>query len=156
MIARLSNTIPLYPLSSITYLYIILISLLFNGKSKAQLSESNNFIVVLDAGHGGKDNGASGSSSKEKHIALAVVKKIGNILKKKKDFKIVYTRTDDRFIELYKRGEIANKAKADLFVSIHCNSLGKNSKSRHTTKGTETYILGFDQNEKNLDVVKYF
>jgi N-acetylmuramoyl-L-alanine amidase len=79
--------------------------------------------VVIDAGHGGKDPGAHGSYSFEKNVTLAIAKKVERLLKKDmQDVNVVMTRTTDRFVELNKRAEIANRINANLFISIHCNS----------------------------------
>ncbi|MDP2304080.1 MAG: N-acetylmuramoyl-L-alanine amidase [Ignavibacteria bacterium] len=97
-------------------------------------------VVVIDAGHGGKDYGAIGvNNTIEKEINLAISLKLGNLIKNNlKDIKVVYTRSDDRFIELYKRGKIANENNGKLFISIHCNSAPKkNSKPN----GFEVYLL---------------
>jgi len=109
----------------------------------------DKYVVVLDAGHGGKDGGASRGEYLEKKIALSLVLKIGKILKKDKDLEVVYTRTKDKFIELHKRATIANDKEADLFVSIHCNA--NNSDKPH---GAETYVLGLNGNKENLEIVK--
>ena len=77
------------------------------------------FVVVLDAGHGGHDPGNLGNGYLEKNIALNIVLKVGELLESNKDIKVIYTRKDDTFIDLFVRGEIANKANADLFVSVH-------------------------------------
>jgi len=90
-------------------------------------AQKDKFVVVLDAGHGGKDPGAISNGYKEKEIALDVVLDLGKSLEQLADVKVIYTRKKDRFIELWKRADIANKADADLFVSIHCNSVN-NSK----------------------------
>jgi N-acetylmuramoyl-L-alanine amidase len=113
--------------------------------------------VVIDAGHGGKDSGTSGVISKEKDIALKIALELGKTIQKYlKDVKVIYTRTDDRFIELEQRAQIANKNGADLFISIHCNSLPKNTS--HSRKqqiyGTETYIMGMHTSEANFEVAK--
>ncbi|KAB2908154.1 MAG: N-acetylmuramoyl-L-alanine amidase [Ignavibacteriales bacterium] len=95
---------------------------------------------MLDAGHGGKDAGAIGTNKgREKDVNLAVTLKVGNLIKKNMPgVKVVYTRSDDQFVELYKRGKIANESGGDLFVSIHCNSTPeRNSKAA----GTEVYLL---------------
>ena len=77
--------------------------------------------LVIDAGHGGKDSGAVGKTSKEKDIALAVALKVGNLVKKNlPDVKVIYTRSTDVFVELYNRAKIANNNHADLFISFHC------------------------------------
>lgn len=106
------------------------------------------FIVVLDAGHGGHDPGNLGNGYLEKKIALNIVLKVGEILSKNKDIKIIYTRKDDTFIDLYVRGEVANKANADLFVSVHCDS--------HTSDahGAGTFVLGLHANKQNFEIAK--
>jgi len=109
---------------------------------------SDKFVIVLDAGHGGNDPGNMGNNYKEKDIALKVVLQIGKQLEKNPSIKVVYTRKTDVFVDLAKRGEIANKAKADLFVSVHCNS-------HHTqANGTETFVLGLHRNKTNMEVAK--
>src|SRR5438552_14568480 len=81
-------------------------------------------VIVLDAGHGGKDAGAIGTNGYfEKQATLAIVRTLGALIEKEiPGVKVVYTRKDDRFIELYRRGEIANELHAKLFISVHCNS----------------------------------
>ncbi|MCM5663760.1 N-acetylmuramoyl-L-alanine amidase [Galbibacter mesophilus] len=111
-------------------------------------SKNDKFTVVLDAGHGGHDPGNMGNGYKEKDIALQIVLQVGRILEKNSDINVIYTRKDDSFVDLYVRGKIANEAKADLFVSVHCNS---HSSSAH---GTETFVLGLHANERNFDVAK--
>lgn len=80
--------------------------------------------IVLDAGHGGTDSGAVGNGLREKDLTLNIVKKIGDMLKDYEGVEIIYTRTDDRFIELSERAAIANRAKADFFLSVHINAGG--------------------------------
>lgn len=110
-----------------------------------------DFVVVIDAGHGGHDPGAIGKISKEKNINLNVALKVGNLIKKNcDDVKVVYTRSKDVFIPLARRAEIANNAKADLFISIHTNALAKN----RTAKGASTWTLGLAKSEANLEVAK--
>ena len=111
-------------------------------------AEETNYTVVLDAGHGGKDPGAVGRFSKEKDLNLALVLKIGELLNEQyPDVKVVYTRSTDVFIPLQTRADIANKNNADLFISIHANA----SPSKEA-KGVETFILGTEKMDKNLDV----
>jgi len=106
--------------------------------------------VVIDAGHGGKDPGALGKTSAEKNITLSVALKLGQyITKNHPETKVIYTRSDDSFVELYKRADIANKNKADLFISIHCNA----SKSR-IHYGAETFVMGLHRSQANLEVAK--
>jgi N-acetylmuramoyl-L-alanine amidase len=105
--------------------------------------------IVLDAGHGGKDPGTHGKKAKEKDVALSVVLKLGKLLKEKyPDLKIIYTRKTDEFIELHERAAIANRNKADLFISIHCNSGPSHA------CGSETYAMGLHTSEGNLNVAK--
>ena len=106
--------------------------------------------VVIDAGHGGKDPGASSKYAREKDIVLSVALKTGGYIKKNfPNVKVIYTRSTDKFIPLHKRGEIANSNNADLFISIHCNA---NPSSK--IYGTETYVLGIEDNrtKRNMDV----
>jgi N-acetylmuramoyl-L-alanine amidase len=116
-------------------------------------AQDTNFTVVLDPGHGGKDSGTRGSGRYkdmyEKDVALNVALKVGKLLNMNhSDIKVIYTRDTDKFIELRKRGEIANKADADLFVSIHANA------ATQAARGTETFVLGTHRNETNLAVAK--
>nr|WP_316930128.1 N-acetylmuramoyl-L-alanine amidase [Tamlana sedimentorum] len=106
--------------------------------------------MVLDAGHGGKDSGNTGSGYKEKDIALKVVLQVGKVLEKNPNIKVIYTRKTDKFVDLFVRGKIANKANADLFVSVHCNA----HKPGSTAHGTETFVLGTHRNETNFNVAK--
>ncbi|MCK8520703.1 N-acetylmuramoyl-L-alanine amidase [Aquimarina sp. D1M17] len=129
------------------YLLLIVFGLLVNQWS-VSAQESDKFVVVLDAGHGGHDPGNRGNGYKEKEIALKVVLSVGAVLEKDPRFKVVYTRKTDKFIELHERGKIANKANADLFVSIHCNS------HRSQAFGTETFVLGLHANDENFSVAK--
>lgn len=108
--------------------------------------------VVIDAGHGGHDHGCSGKHSKEKHIALNISKKLGRYINGKfPKVKVIYTRDKDIFVPLHTRAEIANKNKADLFISIHCNAM---SSQKHLVRGTETYVMGLHNAEENLAVAK--
>lgn len=129
---------------------VILISFIFAVPLLKGQSGSKISTVVIDAGHGGKDPGALGKNSREKDIALAVALKTGGYIEENfPDVKVIYTRKTDKFIDLYKRGEIANKANADLFISIHCNA--NNSSSVY---GSETYVLGIEDHreQKNMKV----
>ena len=106
------------------------------------------FKVVLDAGHGGDDGGNSYGGVREKDVALKVTLALGEMLGKHDDVEIIYTRKTDVFIPLWKRADIANKAQADLFVSVHCNAFKKES-----ANGNETWVLGLRRSNENLDVV---
>lgn len=108
--------------------------------------------VVIDAGHGGHDHGCSGIHSKEKHIALNISKKLGKYIEGQfPKVKVIYTRDKDVFVPLHTRAEIANKNKADLFISIHCNAMGS---KKHLVRGTETYVMGLHNADENLAVAK--
>ena len=125
------------------WLYIVLALVL----SLPMMAETG-YTVVLDAGHGGKDPGAVGKVSKEKDLNLKLVLAIGKLLKEQyPDVKVVYTRSTDVFIPLQTRADIANKANADLFISIHTNSA-----ESKTPCGVETFILGTEKMEANLGV----
>ncbi len=107
-------------------------------------------VVVLDAGHGGKDPGAVGKSNKEKDIVLAVTLKVGQYIQEHfEDVKVIYTRTDDKHIPLHERPSIANKNKADVFISIHANASPKSF-----SYGTETFVMGQHMNSSNFEVAK--
>ncbi|KAA3595970.1 MAG: N-acetylmuramoyl-L-alanine amidase [Calditrichaeota bacterium] len=105
--------------------------------------------IVLDAGHGGKDPGAIGNKSLEKDVCLAIVLKLGKMIEKELGIKVIYTRKTDEFVELFKRGQIANEANGKLFISIHANS-NKNKQSH----GFETYFLSPSKSEKAAEVAE--
>lgn len=110
--------------------------------------DSKKWVVVIDAGHGGRDPGAMGSKAREKNINLAVALKTGKYIKENiKDVKVIYTRDDDSFIGLAERADVANRNKADIFISIHSNAI---SDRKYT--GTETWVLGQSMDEANLQV----
>ncbi len=129
---------------------ILLFFLLFTAFSNkiAKVDKKGDFVVVLDAGHGGHDPGNLGNGYLEKNIALNIVLKVGSILEKSSNIKVLYTRKDDTFVDLFVRGEIANKANADLFVSVHCDS--------HTSDahGAGTFVLGLHANKQNFEIAK--
>ena len=110
--------------------------------------------VCIDAGHGGKDPGAMGSKAKEKNVVLAVALKLGKLIETAyPDMKVVYIRNKDVFVELRDRTRIANKNKADLFISIHANALDvKKKPSNKYIKGVETFVLGTNSSDHNLKV----
>jgi len=131
-----------------TYIKLAFVSIIILLTFSDRINQ-DPFIVVLDAGHGGKDPGRPTKNGyKEKDIALKVVLAIGKELEKNTNIKVVYTRKTDKFIELKERGRIANKANADLFVSVHCNA--------HSSQayGSETYVLGLHRNKTNFEVAK--
>lgn len=129
----------------------ILLLFILHTSFTGNIPEEDNddeFIVVLDAGHGGHDPGNLGNGYLEKNIALNIVLNVGSILAKNPNIKVIYTRKDDTFVDLFVRGEIANKANADLFVSVHCDS--------HTSDahGAGTFVLGLHANQQNFEIAK--
>ena len=132
-----------------TKLFFLAITLL-NFSAAGQHAKNKVDIVVIDAGHGGKDRGTMGVSLKEKDVALKISLKVGDYIEKNiPGVKVVYTRTDDRYLALDERAAIANKNKADLFICIHANAV-----SKPEIIGTETYVMGLHKSEGNLDVAK--
>jgi N-acetylmuramoyl-L-alanine amidase len=109
---------------------------------------SDEWVVVIDAGHGGKDPGTVGPKAREKNINLAVALKTGKYIKENlPDVKVIYTRDDDTFIELDERAKVANRNKADIFISIHSNWI-----SDKRVTGAETFVLGQSKDDANLQV----
>ena len=129
-----------------TVLIFLLTTSLINAAHLKADPPTDPFVVVLDAGHGGKDPGNTWNGFIEKNIALNIVMRVGAELEKLPDVKVIYTRKSDVFVTLAGRANIANKAEADLFISVHMNG--------HTSQaqGTETFVLGLHRNEDNLEV----
>ena len=135
-------------LNKIVFLVFSILFVLLCGINKIQ-SQEKPFVVVLDAGHGGHDSGNRGNGYYEKNIALSIALKIGKTLEKTKGFKIIYTRKTDVFVDLIQRANIANKADADLFVSIHCDAFTSSK-----AFGAGTFVLGLHENERNFKVAQ--
>jgi N-acetylmuramoyl-L-alanine amidase len=109
--------------------------------------------IVIDAGHGGKDPGARGSYSFEKNVALAIAKKVRLLLEEDMpEINVIMTRTTDRFVELKRRSEIANENKANLFISIHCNSTPE--ESSHTERGVLFLVYGFHRKQEQMEALR--
>ena len=137
----------------INILYVLVFTLvMLPFVSPSAWAQDKVFTVVIDAGHGGNDPGAIGRKGREKNINLNVALKLGSLIQQNcADTRVVYTRKKDVFVPLHRRAEIANEAKADLFISIHTNSLAsRNSR----VSGTETYTLGLHRTDENLEVAK--
>ena len=135
----------------ILYIIVFLVGLFLPATILAE-PPAKKFVVVIDAGHGAHDAGAVNRKLKikEKDINLKTALKLGEMIEKNcPDAKVVYTRKKDVFVELHRRAQIANNAKADLFISIHTNSVAKG-----TVRGAETYTLGMARAEENLAVAK--
>lgn len=139
---------------SISYILSVVlclnILLFLTNQLAAQPDESRIQVVVIDPGHGGIDPGTSGGNVQEKDIVLNIAVKLGEYIESNyPDIKVVYTRKADVFIPLHQRATIANKAEADLFISIHANAVGHRGVS-----GTETFVLGQHRSDDNLQVAK--
>lgn len=138
--------------SSITVLIVSLAVLLYAfQKNTLSPNQSKGKVrtIVIDPGHGGHDSGCHGSSAYEKHVALSVSLKLGKMIEQYfPDVKVIYTRKTDVFVELFRRAQIANENKADLFICIHCNSGPK------TAFGTETFVMGLHKTADNLSVAR--
>ncbi|HEX6227407.1 MAG TPA: N-acetylmuramoyl-L-alanine amidase, partial [Chryseolinea sp.] len=126
------------------------ITLLNSGSTYTAPPDSKVDVVVIDAGHGGHDNGTHGKLLKEKDLALNIALKVGNYIEKNiPGVKVIYTRKDDRYLALDERADIANKNKADLFICIHANA-NPNTKAF----GTETFVMGLHKDEGNLAIAQ--
>lgn len=132
-------------------LLILILCILIAGNSFSATSvkqDSKQMVVVIDPGHGGKDPGAVSKTVREKDVVLGIGLKLGKLINENyPDVRVVFTRSTDVFIPLIDRSRIANKNKADLFISIHANFCGTPS-----TRGTETFLLGEARTGDNLDV----
>ncbi len=114
-----------------------------------------DFVVVIDAGHGGKDPGSIDNEVKEKDINLDVALKLGEFIKKNlKGVKVVYTRNKDEYITLQRRADIANKEHGNLFISIHVNSAAAENPKRRQAVGASTHVLGPSKDKNNMAVVR--
>lgn len=128
----------------------ILITIFLTISCLTSLAEKKEMTVIIDPGHGGQDAGATYRGIKEKDVVLSIGLKLGQHIRETyRDVKVVYTRDKDVFVPLHQRAAIANKHKADLFISLHANACGTPSIS-----GTETFILGLHRSQENLDVAK--
>lgn len=139
----------------ISSLSLLVFLLLISTTIKAQTKAAFQFkTIVIDAGHGGKDPGAHGSFSLEKNVALAIAKKVENLIKQNMDgVNVIMTRSSDKFIQLNRRAEIANENKANLFVSIHCNSSPAAAGHAHE-KGVMLLVYGFHRKEEQMEALR--
>ena len=132
---------------------VVILSFFVVFETAAKNDNDRNFVVVIDAGHGGKDIGAADNGVKEKDINLKVAKYLESLIKKKlKNTKVVMTRDDDRYLTLQQRADKANKSQGDIFISIHTNSVDKKNKNRKNIAGSSVYTLGLHKDENNLEV----
>jgi len=135
-------------MNSLRLLTLVFLNLyLFSLQSQDLKSNNDFFTVVIDPGHGGKDPGAVSNGFYEKVIALNTSLKIGKQLQEN-GINVIYTRTRDKFLNLFERASIANKSDAQLFISIHCNA--------HPSQayGAETFVLGLHANQRNFEIAK--
>ena len=128
---------------------VLILCLFYYAPVQAYQEKEKPFIVILDAGHGGHDWGNRGSGYIEKKIALNIVLKIGIDLEKFPGIKVIYTRKKDVFVELIQRANIANKADADLFISVHCDAF-----TSPKAFGAGTFVLGLHANDRNFKVAQ--
>lgn len=136
---------------------LLLAITLLSSSTTLRKSEFQVKTVVIDAGHGGRDPGTSGSYSVEKDIALKVALKLGAYIEEYlPDVKVIYTRKTDTFVEVHERANIANRNEADVFISIHANSLPRNISAarKEAVYGTETYVMGAQNTGRNFEVAK--
>lgn len=131
-------------ISSSTLLFLLVSTLFYSV-----YAEDKTFTVVLDAGHGGRDTGNRGNGYYEKKIALNIALTIGSLLEKQNGIKVIYTRKKDVFVDLIERANIANKADADLFISIHCDAFSQSS-----VYGAGTFVLGLHANDRNFQIAQ--
>lgn len=128
----------------------LLVAITLLNSASAPYADFKVDVVVIDAGHGGKDPGTQGPKSKEKDVALKIALKLGKYIEQNlPDVKVVYTRKDDTYVQLEERPKIANRNNADLFICIHANA-NPNTKAF----GTETYVMGLAKEQKNFEIAK--
>lgn len=153
--SKLVKNIPLLKVKNILTL-IISVLIIFTAVNQSVAQDYKVKTIVIDAGHGGRDGATHGLYSTEKDVALKTALHLGKALEDSlKDVKIIYTRTDDTFIPLYERIGIANNAKADLFISIHCNDMPVIRGRKDTgTRGTETFVSGMGRLGEQDEVIK--
>lgn len=175
--SKLMKNIPLHKSNKILMLFICIVLVLFTD-NQTLAQEYKIKTIVIDAGHGGKDGSTRGAYSTEKEVALKTALRLGKAIEENmKDVKVIYTRSTDVFIPLYERIAIANNAKADLFISIHCNDMPvvstryisgyvRNKKGKKvpvyktryakstSTRGVETFVSGSGRLDEQDDVIK--
>lgn len=142
---------------SLVMILMMCILLTFSGIElrAANTPKSRPYTIILDAGHGGKDHGALDNGAREKDINLGVTKKLASLIKKKlKGVNVIMTRDDDTFVSLQERANIANRNQANLFISIHTNSVDKTNPNRLNLSGTSVYALGPQKDADNLKIAQ--
>jgi N-acetylmuramoyl-L-alanine amidase len=145
------------PVKNIGFKALVIAITLLISSSTPITTDFKVDVVVIDAGHGGHDSGTLGSNSKEKDVVLKIALKLGDIIKENiKGVKVIYTRDTDKFIDLSERANIANRNHADVFISIHANSLPTKTPDarKQSIYGTETYVMGLHKTDENFEVSK--
>lgn len=145
------------PLRNIGFTALFLAITLLNSANGQSHQEFKVKTIVIDAGHGGKHPGTSGKFTKEKDITLKVALKVGKLIEQNlPDVKVLYTRKTDVFIGLAERAKVATDNHANVFISIHANSLPEKTPDakKQSIYGTETYVMGLHKNEENFEVAK--
>jgi len=147
----IANTLNIVsPVRNIGLTALLIAITLLNSSSTFPSKDFKVDVVVIDAGHGGHDQGTHGKLIREKDVALRIALKVGTYIEKNvPGVKVIYTRTDDTYLALDERAEIANKNKADLFICIHANA-NPNAKAY----GTETFVMGEYKDEANLAIAQ--
>jgi N-acetylmuramoyl-L-alanine amidase len=147
----IANTLNIVrPVRNIGLTALLIAITLLNSSSTLPPPEFKVDVIVIDAGHGGHDDGTHGRLLKEKDVALKIALKLGSYIEKNfPDVKVIYTRKNDTYLALDERAEIANKNKADLFICIHANA-NPNAKAF----GTETFVMGLHKDENNLAIAQ--
>lgn len=131
--------------------FLLSVAFVFKEEAEPENNPKKLDVVVIDAGHGGKDIGTRGRVAREGRVTLKIALELGKKIKAElPDVSVLYTRSTDVFIELAERSAFANRHNADLFISIHCNS----SPKAKSVTGTETYVMGLHKTEGNLEVAK--
>ncbi len=137
-------------MTKLLFIFLAVIGIWLTSFTSVNLKTNKIRNVVIDPGHGGKDPGCVGKNCMEKDVAMAIAYGFGaNIRAHMKDVNVIYTRTRDEFIELRERARLANKEHSDLFISIHANAA-----TTPDMFGTETYVMGLNSADENLDVAK--
>ncbi|HUH18867.1 N-acetylmuramoyl-L-alanine amidase [Albibacterium sp.] len=127
----------------LTIIFFCFLLPFFSFSTKQDIPDFRIKTIVIDAGHGGEDGATRGALAREKDVALQVALKLGKKIESEmKDVKVIYTRKTDVFVKLYERIAIANENNADLFISIHCNSMPRRAGNERVS-GTETFVSGF-------------
>lgn len=135
------------------YIFVLLSIIAGFITCRADEAPRHEFRLVIDPGHGGKDLGATDNGAREKDVNLGVALQLQKLVDKKlKDAKVIMTRDDDSYLTLQQRADIANKAKGDLFISIHTNSVDKSNRNRKTVAGASVYALGLHKDDNNMQV----